>query len=131
MLCSLFVLVAGGAGSPRQAERRSMLPGLWGGDHVQMVVSRNGARLEYDCATGTIDQPIIVDARGRFTAKGSYTSERGGPRRDNQTASARARYVGQVSADTMRLTVTLEDRKQRVGVFTLMRGRASLLTKCR
>jgi hypothetical protein len=25
-----------------------MAPGLWGGDHVRMVVSRIGARLEYE-----------------------------------------------------------------------------------
>ena len=108
-----------------------MAPGLWGGDHVRMMVSRIGARLEYDCADSTIDRPIVLDARGRFTAKGSYTPDRGGPRRDGQAAASRARYVGEVTADTMRLTVTLEDTKQPGGVFTLKRGDDPLLTKCR
>jgi len=98
---------------------------------VRMMVSDMGARLEYDCAVGTIDQPIVVDAGGRFAAKGSYTPERGGPRREGPTAVARARYAGRVSGDTMTLTVTLETGKERVGIFTLKRGDDVLLTKCR
>jgi hypothetical protein len=96
-----------------------------------MVISRTGARLEYDCAHSTIDQPIVLDARGRFTAKGSYTSERGGPRRSGAASAARARYEGQVSADAMTLKVTFDNGKQPIGVFTLTRGEDALLTKCR
>ena len=96
-----------------------------------MMISRTGARLEYDCAESTIDQPIILDAKGKFTAKGSYTPDRGGPRRSGPAPTARARYVGEVSADTMKLTVTLESTKEAVGVFTLKRGEDPLLTKCR
>ena len=118
-------------GPPQAAQLRHMAPGLWGGDHVRMMVSRTGARLEYDCADSTIEQPIILDAKGKFTAKGSYRPDRGGPRRSGPTATERARYVGEVSADTMRLTVTLESTKQPVGVFTLRRGDDPLLTKCR
>src|SRR4030095_13041289 len=90
---------------PQGAQLRRMAPGLWGGDHVRMIVSRTGARLEYDCADSTIDEPITLDAKGKFTAKGSYTPDRGGPRRSGPTPAARARYVGEVSADTMKLTV--------------------------
>jgi hypothetical protein len=96
-----------------------------------MMISRTGARLEYDCADSTIDQPIILDAKGKFSAKGSYTPDRGGPRRSGGAAAGRARYVGEVSADTMKLTVTLESTKEPVGVFTLRRGEDPLLTKCR
>ena len=117
--------------APEGAQLRRMAPGLWGGDHVRMMVSRTGARLEYDCADSTIDEPITLDAKGKFTAKGSYTSERGGPRRSGPAPSARARYVGEVSADTMKVTVTLESSKEPVGVFTLRRGEDPLLTKCR
>jgi hypothetical protein len=95
-----------------------------------MMISRTGARLEYDCADSTIDQPIILDAKGKFSAKGSYTPDRGGPRR-SAAAAGRARYVGEVSADAMKLTVTLESTKEPVGVFTLRRGEDPLLTKCR
>ena len=46
-------------------------------------------------------------------------------------AVARARYVGRIRGNTMTLTVTLEDPKQRIGVFTLARNDDTLLTKCR
>ena len=118
-------------GPPQAAQLRRIMPGVWGGDHVRMMVSRTGARLEYDCAESTIDEPIIVDAKGKFTAKGSYTPDRGGPRRTGPAPAPRARYVGEVSADTMKLTVTLEGTKEAVGVFTLKRGEDPLLTKCR
>jgi len=108
-----------------------LAPGLWGGAHVRMVVDRSGARLEFDCAEGTIDQPINVDARGRFAVRGSFTQEHGGPRREDQVARARARFVGQVSGDAMKLTVTLESSKQPIGVFSMTRGNDPLLTKCR
>jgi hypothetical protein len=116
---------------PAAAESRPLASGLWGGDHVRMTVNRTGAELEYDCADSTIDQPIIVDARGRFTAKGSYRPAHGGPRREGRDGAGRARYVGEVRADTMRLTVTLENAKQPAGSFTLRRGDDPLLTKCR
>ena len=129
----LFMPETARAYSPRpaRAKPRSLAPGVWGGDHVRMVVSRIGARLEYDCAASMIDQPIILDAAGRFTAKGSYTPERGGPQGFGQAAALRARYVGRVRADVMRLTVTLENAKEPVGVFMLRRGDDPLLTKCR
>ena len=119
------------AGPPPVAESRRVPPGLWGGAHVRMVVGTEDARLEYDCASGTIDRPIVLDATGRFSATGSHSSERGGPRREGQAAVARARYVGRIRGNTMTLTVTLEDPKQRIGVFTLARNDDTLLTKCR
>ena len=116
---------------PQAAQRHPVAPGLWGGEHVRMVVSSDGAELEYDCANGKIDQPILLDSKGGFNSLGSYTSERGGPRRNGDAALPRARYVGRVSGETMRLTVTLDNSKKTVGVFALTRGTDSLLTKCR
>src|SRR4029450_10162668 len=92
-------------GDSSQADSRTLMRGVWGGDHIRMVISRDGAQLEFDCATGTIDRPIVLDAAGAFTAKGSYTPEHGGPRRDDQAAAPGARYAGRVSAQTMTLTV--------------------------
>ena len=132
VLCGPYARGVARTGGPAVAgEARRIASGLWGGDHVRMMVSDVGARLEYDCAGGTIDQPIVLDASGKFAAKGSYTPERGGPRRDGATAVARARYTGRVAGDTITLTVTLETSKERVGMFTLKRGDDVLLTKCR
>src|SRR4029453_3438786 len=65
---------------PQAASSRHVAAGLWGGDHVRLMVSRTGARLEYDCADSTIDEPITLDAKGKFTAKGSYTPGAGAHR---------------------------------------------------
>jgi hypothetical protein len=131
-LLGSFVLRIVWAGNlPPAGQRRQVPPGLWGGEHVRMIVSSSGASLEYDCASGRIDGPIILDARGGFNVQGSYASERGGPRRDGDAVVTRAQYVGRVSGDTMRLTVRLEHSKKPVGVFTLTRGNDPLLAKCR
>src|SRR5262245_66200565 len=123
--------VAGGFAPVSVAEPRTLAQGVWGGDHLRMEIGRERTRLEYDCATGTIDQPIVLDADGKFTEKGSYAPEHHGPRRDGQAGTARAVYVGRGNADTMTLTVTRQASAQRVGRFTLTRGNDPLLTKCR
>jgi hypothetical protein len=131
-LVGSFALRAAWAHDLSQVDRsRQVPPGLWGGEHVRMVVSSSGALLEYDCANGKIDRPILLDVKGGFNTLGSYTSERGGPRRDGDATLTRARYVGRVSGETMRLTVTLDNSKKPVGVFALTRGTDPLLTKCR
>lgn len=109
----------------------ALAPGVWGGDHLRMVVSDTGARLEYECAESTIDRPIAPDSRGNFTARGRYFARRGGPRRADQAGGVRVRYTGHVSADTMTLTVRLERERQPVGVYSLRRGVDALLATCR
>ncbi len=130
LLGSFAMPIASADGLSPAAQKRQVPPGLWGGEHVRMIVSRTGALLEYDCASGKIDRPIIVDVRGGFNTQGSYASEHGGPRREGDADLTRARYVGRVTGDTMRLTVTLERTEKPVGVFTLTRGNDPLLTKC-
>jgi len=64
-------------------------PGSWGGDHIGLEVSDTGARVEYDCAHGTIDGVLTLDAQGRFDARGAYVRERGGPVREDDRRPAR------------------------------------------
>ena len=119
------------AGAPAAAaQRRHLPPGLWGGEHVRVIVSGAGALLEFDCASGRIDRPIVMDG-GSFTTQGTYAPEHGGPRRDVDSGPARARYIGRITGDTMRLTIRLEHDTNPVGVFTLKLGNDPLLTKCR
>jgi hypothetical protein len=96
-----------------------------------MIVSGAGALLEFDCASGRIDRPIVVDEKGSFTTQGTYSPEHGGARRDVDAGPAHARYIGRITGDTMRLTIRLEHDRKPVGVFALRRGDDSLLTKCR
>lgn len=84
--------------------------GLWGGSHVRMDVTSAGARLEYDCAEGVIEQPLRPDAEGRFTATGIHTPSHGGPIREGEILPPfRARYDGHVEGEQMSLLVTFTE----------------------
>lgn len=107
--------------------------GAWGGEHIRLQVTDKGASLEYDCAHGTIDQPLKLDAEGRFDVRGTHTRERGGPvRRDDQPDNHPARYTGRVEGRTMTLSVLLLDSPSaKADTYTLTQGEAGRLMKCR
>ena len=105
--------------------------GPWGGSHVSMQVTSAGARLEYDCAAGAIEEPVRPDAEGRFTAIGTHTPGHGGPIRLGEVLPAfRARYDGDVDGERMNLLVTLTDTGVTLGSFQLQRGNSGVLVRC-
>ena len=105
-------------------------PGDWGGQHIGMVVSSEGATIEYDCASGTIDQTLLA-ADGRFTAIGTHIRGHGGPVREDEIADKHpARYDGRTDGKTMTLEVTLTDSGEKLGTFTLQRGASPSVFKC-
>ena len=98
---------------------------------MRMDVTSAGARLEYDCAEGVIEEPLRPDAEGRFTATGTHTPGHGGPIRFGEILPAlRARYDGRVDGEEMRLLVTLTETGAMLGTFELRRGSSGLLTRC-
>ena len=106
--------------------------GTWGGQHIALEVTEQGARVEYDCGHGTIDQKIVADAGGRFDVRGTHVREHGGPvRRDETPNTHPARFQGQIKGDTMTLSVTETDTNQSIGTFTLVFGQPPHLMKCR
>ena len=40
--------------------------GVWGGQHINVEVGEKSAAIEYDCANGVIDGPLVVDSNGQF-----------------------------------------------------------------
>jgi hypothetical protein len=105
--------------------------GPWGGAHAALDVTASGGRIEYDCAHGTLDEPLVLDARGRFDVTGSHTLEHGGPVRDDEQLISRpARYTGRVNDARMTLTVTLTDTGETIGSFTLIQGETGRVLKC-
>ncbi len=105
--------------------------GTWGGDHAGLTVTNDGGTLEYDCAAGTIEQPFLVDAAGRFDLVGTHVRGHGGPiRLDEQPDRHPARYTGTTDGRTMTLTVTMTDLDQRVGTFTLTFGASPRIVRC-
>ena len=114
------------------AKGERLAQGVWGGEHIRMEVSEAGATVEFDCARAAIEQPVVLDSEGRFDLKAAYTVERGGPvRRDRPPAVRPARFAGRADADALTLTVTLTDTDEDAGTYTLTRGSAGRVFKCR
>jgi len=110
---------------------RGIGEGVWGGNHVRMEVSGNGATLEFDCAHGKVSEPLTLDRLGRFQAKGTFTREHGGPIRENEKAATQpAKYSGSIKDKTMMLSVTLTNSSESVGTFSLRQGSQGELVKC-
>ncbi len=104
--------------------------GSWGGPHAGIQFEGGLAKVELDCASGTIDAPVYPAKDGSFTAKGTLRTGTGGPVRVGQIfRSQRATYSGTVVKDLMTLNIGLEDGNSS-GPFTLTRGAQPLLTRC-
>jgi hypothetical protein len=96
-----------------------------------MQVTAAGARLEYDCAEGAIEEPLRPDAEGRFSATGIHRPGHGGPIRVGEILPALpSRYDGRVEGELMSLLVTVIETGVELGPFQLRRGNAGLLVRC-
>ncbi len=118
---------------PTGEVRKKGLPvGLWGGEHISMEVTAQGATIEYDCAHATISQRITLDGRGRFDVPGMQIPEHGGPVRQNeQLNGSPVRFAGQVNGKRLKLSVRNSVTKELVGIFTLVYGSEAKLMKCK
>jgi len=107
------------------------LTGKWGGEHIGIMVSDSSATLEYDCAHGTIDEPIIPDDDGKFEVSGVHVIERGGPiRSDEKLDEHPAIYRGHITGNKMALILLLTDTKTETDTFLLIRGAEPMIYKC-
>ena len=112
--------------------QRSVALGTWGGQHIRMIVTANGATIEYDCAQGAVTGKLTLDAERKFSITGSHMREGPGPIRIGVTRPNRpARFDGHVNGDEMSLSVVLTDTNESIGDFILRRGSEGRLRKCR
>lgn len=113
------------------AQKTRIATGVWGGLHINLEVGAKSAKVEYDCAHGAIAGPLVVDNNGNFELRGSFTPERGGPVRADETPESRpATYSGTVKGNTMTLTLKVSGVDESE-TFTLERGKAGELFKCK
>jgi hypothetical protein len=119
------------AASMANAQKTRIATGVWGGLHINLEVGRNSAKVEYDCAHGAIEGPLVVDGNGKFELRGNFTPERGGPVRADETPQAQeATYAGTINGNTMTLTLKVAGVDE-TETFTLERGKAGRLVKCK
>lgn len=114
------------------AGERPLSTGLWGGEHIRLTVTEIAADVEYDCAFGKINGPLLLDEEGNFEARGTHVIELGGPRGRDVVAPTPqpAQFHGWTDGSQMRLTVTLPDSGRQLGPFSLGLGRRPELDKC-
>jgi hypothetical protein len=106
--------------------------GSWGGEHVRLEVRDDGAEIEFDCAHGRMDR-LTTDARGRFSARGVFIRERGGPTTVGEKEDPHpARYEGKVEGDRMTITfyATINGEEMEPITYTLRHGQEAQLYKC-
>jgi hypothetical protein len=106
--------------------------GTWGSQEgrANLDVTDKGAAIDFDCARGEVREPLVLDARNRFSAPGVYIKEHGGPEREGEDAGQSARYEGHVSGETMTLTIKLSGSDQSVGPLNFTFGKRVRLFKC-
>ena len=122
------LLIAGCAGTTL----RVPVTGQWGGDHVGLMLnSGGGGALDYDCAAGSIDGPLVTDAAGRFSVVGTHSPGHGGPdRTGDKPPRHAATFTGNVRGDVMTLVIDVAATAQRLGPFALRRGATPNLMRC-
>jgi uncharacterized protein YceK len=107
------------------------LKGKWGGKHIGIVVSDSSATLEYDCAHGTIDEPIVPDDDGKFEVSGVHVFEHGGAIRIDEIPDEHpALYKGRIIGNEMTLILIITDTNTEIDTFSLTRGVDPLIYKC-
>ena len=133
--CAVVMMLLGGCATA--SSQPSHVVGQWGGPHVGVQLAGGLADVRFDCASGTIDEPLYPAADGSFSLKGTYRTGPSGPVKVGQFfRSQSATYTGMVAgpatkggARTMTLTVVLEDETA-MGPFTLTEGMPPQLTRC-
>src|SRR5689334_13246060 len=131
VLLVIGLLLVGFMVSAGSQKGKRLAGGLWGGTHVFIDVGSQSARVEYDCAHGAIEGPLVVDSEGKFAWRGTFTPERGGPVRAGASPrSEPATYSGEIKGATMTLIMKIGNSDE-AETFTLEKGKEGKLVKCK
>jgi len=129
-IAALLVLLVAVSISAKIQKMQRISTGLWGGQHININVGSKSATIEYDCASGEINGPLLVDSDGHFNLRGVHRRERGGPVRADEKASEEpATFTGTIKGNTMTLNLKLGDSDEET--FTLEKGKPGELFKCK
>src|SRR5690348_3208146 len=131
-VAAVAVLAAGAA-----AAKSDHAIGAWGGPHVGIDFQGGLADVQFDCASGTIDDPLYPARDGSFSVKGTYRTGTPGPVKVGQFFTSKdAVYSGQIAQGATRkaprimtLSIAFEDGST-LGPFTLTEGMHPQLTRC-
>ena len=117
------------AGCASMGQEPTTLSGQWGGPGINLVLDGGLGSVEYDCASGTIDQ-YIPALPVPFSVSGTYRTGQPGPVRVGQIFnSQRATYAGSATKTDMTLLVKLEDGTE-LGPYALKQGVPGQINRC-
>jgi hypothetical protein len=118
--------------APTPSPESRIPPGAWGGDGIALDVTASGARIELDCAHGTIDAPLSLDAEGGFDLPGTLVRERPGPVRmdEEEKPGVPVRYSGRLEGETLTLRIVQPNAPRPMRPLTAERGKSPRLRKC-
>lgn len=114
-------------------EAHPIARGLWGGQGISLIVNGDSSTFVLDCAHGTVDDPIMINRVGMFTARGTVTIEHGGPEHPGeQLPTFESSFDGVVAGgDQMHLRISYEvDGQPRMTDYTLKYRAQPTLHKC-
>jgi hypothetical protein len=103
--------------------------GVWGGEHIRMEVSRDAAEIEFDCASGTITKPLLLDGKGQFRLAGTYKREHPAPVQSDGDSGFNAVYSGTLHGNRLRLEVSVSG-VEGIKSFDLVKDNQGTLAKC-
>lgn len=117
------------AGCSTLGQGPTTLSGTWGGPGIGLVLEGGLGTVEYDCASGTIDQAIPI-AEVPFSVIGTHRTGAPGPIRTGQIfTSQRATYTGLAVKQDLTMNVRLEDGTE-LGPFKLTQGAPPQINRC-
>ena len=121
---SIFAVLACSAAT---SARITEVVGTWGGDNAGLIVTDTDVHVHIGCTLGDAVGPIHPDADGRFEATGTYNVD---AYPVNRGIVHPAQFTGQITGQTMALTVTLTDTARVLGPVTLIYGKEPKMGPC-
>jgi hypothetical protein len=122
------MLAAMPAASSLAAKKTRLRGNIWGSEQAIVTVTAKGATIEFECADGTIDEPLTINKDGTFDLSGTFTPRSHGPTRDDGPAQVKSRYAGRSDGNSLEFTIKLSDTT--LGPFTVKRGEHPALKRC-
>lgn len=110
MLIASLLLGSCAAVQPGGSARRSLPPGQWGGDQIELTVDSSGnGKIELSCAAADFSGPVMLDSAGNFLVVGHFSPGMG-PARLDPPPPLPATIAGRLDPDgTLRIDIALSD----------------------
>jgi hypothetical protein len=86
------------------------LTGTWRSIAAEMTLTVQGGSIQFGCASGTINAPVMLNAQGEFLVNGTYTQGSGvpPPPESPPPTPQPTVYSGKVSGNTLTLNLQIQ-----------------------